>query len=623
MINVDSSGSQLIYEVDFSEATRHLLTISLWIPRAQQDRLTIIFPVWTPGSYMIREYTRNIESLTATAHSDRLEPSLGALSAQRFEKNTWQIETDSSAWVQVRYQLYCREMSVRTNWVERDFGFLTGAATFPFVEDRNTESIELRMTLLPGWDSVATSLAQLDRNGHEVRLRAQNYDDLVDSPIAVGSFPVCSFNVGEHLHYLANVGDDDMWNLEKAAEDVSKIVAAEQAFWGEVPYDDYWFINLLTETGGGLEHDNSTVLMASRWTMRKRESYLNWLALVSHEFFHTWNVRRLRPKALMSYDYEQEQYLRELWIAEGITSYFDDLFLVWSGLCTREEYLCRLSKNIQSVQTAPGRLVQGLAEASWDTWTKHYRPDENTQNARISYYLKGAVLAWILDTEMRRASGDQHDLAAIMKQLWQEFRHTGYTICDFERLVEQRCGSELREWLQVQVREPVELEFDGTLRHYGLRFKFGSGKKEGASDRPVCDVWIGSDSSAVDGRLCVRRVYRGSPSDLAGLNVDDELVGLDGYRLTPEAWPERLGMYQPGQELELLISRRGQLKQLRICLGRKPLHNWQLELDPAATAGARANLAKWLQRSDGCESSSALLPQTLASEPAAANRLVR
>jgi len=455
------------------------------------------------------------------------------------------------------------------------------------------------------WGSVATSLKQLDRTSHSVRLLAENFDDLVDSPIAVGSFPVRSFQVGERQHYLANVGNDDLWDLDKATADVAKIVSEEQRFWGDIPYNDYWFINLLTETGGGLEHDNSTVLMSSRWAMRKRESYLNWLALVSHEFFHTWNVRRLRPKALMNYDYQQELYLHELWIAEGITSYFDDLFLAWTGLCSRDEYLVRLSKNIQSVQTAPGRLVQGLADASWDTWIKHYRPDENTHNSRISYYLKGAILAWILDTEMRRISDDRHDLASVMKQLWQEFRHTGYTICDFERLVEQRCGTELREWLHAQVREPQELEFADTLRYYGLRFKVGNGKKEGAIERQVCDVWIGSDSSATDGRLYVRRVYRGSPSNMAGLNVDDELVGLDGYRLTPDAWPERLGMYQPGQELDLLIARRGHFKQLKITLGRKPVHNWQLEVDPAATQAARSNLDKWLQSPSSSEASSA------------------
>jgi len=585
--------------VDFSQASRHLLSISLWIPRAANNAVTIVFPVWTPGSYMVREYTRNIESLVASSHAAPHERTLENITSRRIGKNSWQFDTDLATWIQVRYHLYCREMSVRTNWIEQDFGFITGAAAFPYIEGRQSESIDVRLRVPESWGSVATSLKQLDRTSSAVRLRAESFDDLVDSPIAVGSFPVRSFDVGDRMHYFANVGSDErsdgLWDLDKATADVAKIVAEEQRFWGDVPYDNYWFINLLTETGGGLEHDNSTVLMSSRWAMRKRDSYLNWLALVSHEFFHTWNVRRLRPKAIMNYDYKQEQYLRELWIAEGITSYFDDLFLVWTGLCTREEYFCRLSKNIQAVQTAPGRLVQGLVDASWDTWVKHYRPDENTQNARISYYLKGAVLAWILDAEMRRLSDDEHDLAAVMKQLWQEFRHTGYTICDFERLVELQCGTELREWLHVQVREPQELDFVSTLRHFGLRFKAGNGKKEGACDKPTCDVWIGSDSSATESRLLVRRVYRGSPSDAAGLNVDDELVALDGYRLTADAWPERLGMYQPGQELELLVSRRGRIKQLTICLGRKPSHNWQLEIDPAATSAAKHNLNQWLR----------------------------
>ncbi len=603
MSKVVDTVLSLIYEVDFSQASRHLLSISLWIPPGANTVAKVVFPVWTPGSYMVREYTRNIESLVASCHAAPHEPKLAKLNSRRIGKNSWQFDVDSAAWIQVHYQLYCREMSVRTNWVEQEFGFITGAAAFPYIDGRQSASIDVRLQVPENWGSVATSLKQVDRSGNTVYLRANSFDELVDSPMAVGSFPVRSFEVGDRMHYLANVGSDEasndsgheLWDLDKAAADVATIVAEEQRFWGDIPYDDYWFINLITETGGGLEHDNSTVLMTSRWTMRKRDSYLNWLALVSHEFFHTWNVRRLRPKALMNYDYQQEQYLRELWIAEGITSYFDDLFLIWTGLCTREEYLCRLSKNIQAVQTAPGRLVQGLADASWDTWIKHYRPDENTQNARISYYLKGAVLAWILDAEMRRISDNQHDLSTIMRQLWQEFRHTGYTICDFERLVELRCGTELREWLQAQVREPQKLDFADTLRHFGLKFKAGNGKKEGACEKPSCDVWIGSDSSATEGRLLVRRVYRGSPSDAAGLNVDDELVALDGYRLTPDAWPDRLGMYQPGQELELLVARRGRLKQLKIRLGLKPTHNWQLEIDPAATSAGKHNLNQWLR----------------------------
>lgn len=609
MIHAIDKSPRSIYEVDFKDATRHLVQVTLWIPRlVTQPTLRIIFPVWTPGSYMVREYTRHIERFEVNAHETPQLSQSEPRSARRISKNIWEAEFDEANWLRVSYQLYCREMSVRTNWVEQDFGFITGAATFPLIADRQLEPIDVHLHTPQGWPSVATSLTQLSRNDRSLHLQATSFDDLVDSPIAVGDFPIRSFQVGGKQHYLANVGDNRYWDLDRAVADVEKIVTEEQKFWIDVPYDDYWFINLVTESGGGLEHDNSTVLMSNRWTMRRRDSYLNWLALVSHEFFHTWNVRRLRPKSLMTYDYEQEQYTRELWIAEGITSYFDDLLLVWSGLCSRDEYLCRLSKTIQSVQTAPGRLVQGLADASWDTWVKHYRPDENTQNARISYYLKGAALAWLLDSELQRLSDGKKSLHTVMLQLWHEFRHTGYSICDFERLIELHGSTELREWLHAHVRQPQELDYSPAMLHYGLRFRpsngngNGNAKKEGC-EKNVCDVWIGSDSTASEGRLLVRRVYRGSPSDHAGLNVDDELVGLDGYRLTPDAWPDRLGMYQPGQELDLLISRRGQLKTLRIVLGRKPGHNWQLEIDPAAPELAKVNLKQWLS----------LAPQPLSS----------
>ncbi len=237
MIDVAKDQSQLVYEVDFKEASRHLISISLWIRNvacghdATQETVKIIFPVWTPGSYMVREYTRNIESLVVTAHAVCGSESTRNVPVTRESKNVWQVEFEESDWIQVRYQLYCREMSVRTNWVESDFGFLTGAAAFPYIDGLQSEPIEIRLTGMPQWDSLATSLKQVERTEQAITLRAANYDDLVDSPIAIGRFPVKRFDVGEHAHYLANVGNDDLWDVDKAVADVSKIVAEEQRFW--------------------------------------------------------------------------------------------------------------------------------------------------------------------------------------------------------------------------------------------------------------------------------------------------------------------------------------------------------------------------------------------------------
>lgn len=581
------------YHVDFSDADRHLAHVTLWIPADPSGETSIAFPVWTPGSYMVREYTRNIESLQCAGETSRESKEQRTIAPQREGKNRWRFASDKDArWIRVQYSVYCRENSVRTNWIERDYGFLTGAAVFPYVVGSEASAIQVCINLPTHWPNHATSLQKIAEQEQLVTYLARNYDDLVDSPIVCGEFPIEQFDVGGSSHYFANVKGDGLWDLDRAIADMKTIVAEHQAFWGSVPYSEYWFLNLCTEAGGGLEHDNSTVLMCSRWTMRRRETYLNWLALVSHEFFHTWNVRRLRPKALMRYDYEQEQYTEELWIAEGITSYFDDLCLVRTGLCSRDEYLSRLTANVQAVQNAHGRFVQDLVNASWDTWTKHYRPDENTPNSRISYYLKGAVLAWLLDVQLQIKSNGKTSLGDAVRTLWQQHLEDGYTLDDFHRIIEELGGEDTRHWLETHVRGTDELELQPALSWLGLRLQEIEAPHV---EKAVAKVWIGSESTGTDGRLFVRRVFRNSPSDRAGLNVDDELISFDGYRVTPDTWPSRLEVYEPEQELELLVSRRGKILKLKIVLGHKPKHNWQIEIDPHAPAAALSMQTEWLR----------------------------
>jgi predicted metalloprotease with PDZ domain len=579
--------SPLLYSVKFSEYLHHLIEVDVWLSLASEQpshssspTLEFVFPVWTPGSYMVREYTRNIESISATVVDQVGGTQRSRLPLRRHGKNRWLVTPPPQARVVcLSYRLYCREMSVRTNWVESNYGFLTGAATFPYIDGQQELPISVELELPPDWQQLATALQQSHRHGQCVRLEATNYDELVDAPIVCGNFEVREFEAGERPHYLVNVGGDALWDLQRATQDVHTLVDFHQKFWNSVPYQHYWFLNLNTESRGGLEHDNSTVLMCSRWAMHRRESYLDWLALVSHEFFHTWNVRRLRPAALMHYDYEAEQFVEELWIAEGITSYFDDLALVRTGLCTRDEYLSRLTKIVQSVQAAPGRLVQDLRNASWDAWTKHYRPDENSGNSRISYYLKGAVVAWLLDVRLQQISQSELGLADVMRLLWQRHLSKGYTLHDFEQIVEELGNRALRQWLHATVREAMDVDYQPALEWLGLQFK----AEDSAKKTNFAKVWIGSQSTGSEGKLLVRNVLRGSPSDRAGLNVDDELLALDGYRLSPDTWPGHLDMFEPEQELQLLVSRRGKIVPLKITLGKKPpiTGNWLSIQQPA------------------------------------------
>ena len=572
------------YSIQFNDAPRHTIDIEMLIPTEGKPEIELMMPTWTPGSYLIREYARNIEEIRAYQIAD------GApLQLQKTEKNRWKVQTNSQPQVLVRYRLYCREMSVRTNWVEKDWALLTGAGTFLTVPTLQAHPHKVRLHLPDGWPDVATSLKRTSTQDAHT-LEAANYDELVDSPILLGALRQETVDVGGSAHRLATVADEHQWDTRKAATDAAKIIEQQQKFWGVVPYQNYVFLNVAAESGGGLEHDNSCVLMTGRWQQKKRESYLGWLSLVSHEFFHAWNVRRLRPNVLKNYDYEREQLFDELWIAEGITSYYDDLFVVRSGLMTSDEYLERLSKTIGGMQGTPGRQVQSLVDSSRDAWIKLYRPDENSSNARISYYVKGAVVAALLDAQIRIKTSGQRSLDDVMRRLWQDHLESGYTQADFNKIVADIAGAEVVSWLENCIHTTDELDYSPLFSAYGLQFK----QPKTPSPDEKQEVYFGADASVTDGRLMIKRIQRDSPAHKAGLNVDDEWIAINNFRIGND-WNDRLSHYQPDDEIEALISRRGKLIRVPVRLAIKPATNWKLEPTKEPTAEQKNAFAQWLQ----------------------------
>jgi predicted metalloprotease with PDZ domain len=355
------------YIVRFPQAQNHYAEVELRAATDGVDELELMIPVWTPGSYLIREYARHIE------HIEAHDGDGTTLSLHKPEKNRWTVTTGGAQQVVVNYRLYCREMSVRSNWVDGDFALINGAAAFVTPVAARKQKHRVTLELPVEWKTSVSSMVSTSKKTPHSYVAA-TYDELVDSPIVCGNPAVYSFKVGGVEHQLVNVGEGGVWDGPKSAADVERLVKEHHQMWGIVPYPRYVFFNLITESGGGLEHDNNTVMMTSRWSYRDREKYRRWLGLVSHEFFHTWNVRRLRPRALVEYDYESEQYFRSLWIAEGITSYYDDLTLARCGLFDRDQYLKMLSEQIEKLQRTPGRLVQSLSDSSHDTWIKLYRP---------------------------------------------------------------------------------------------------------------------------------------------------------------------------------------------------------------------------------------------------------
>ena len=587
--NGENNLSTVQYRLSFRQAETHRVDIEVSVPTDGKSEIEFMMPVWTPGSYLVREYARQVEQLIAVDGKTN-----APLAIKKKDKNHWLVDCAGAEEVAVHYTLYCHEMSVRTNWVERDFAFLTGAATFLTRSDMLDHPHIVRIDALPNWPKIATSLSTIDVREPWVR-RALSYDELVDSPILLGAIDIQTFDVGGAKHHLATLGGEPFWDTASAAKDVAKIVETEQAFWQEIPYQEYWFLNLATETGGGLEHDNSCVLMTGRWSQRQRTKYAEWLGLVSHEFFHTWNVRRLRPRELKQYDYNNEQYFHELWVAEGITSYYDELFVARSGLCKPKDYLEKLGKNIAAVQGAPGRLGQSLTESSFDAWIKYYRPDENANNSRISYYLKGALIGALLDVEIRSKSDGTKSLDDVMRLLWKSHRETGYTNEDFSRIVEEVAGTSYTDWLVQNLETTQEMDFAKMLDWYGLEWKTREPDKDAQADKPVFgNVYIGMDVLAQQGKAMVDKVTRDSPASQAGFNAGDEFISFDGFRITAETWTERLNSYRPNDVCKCLVARRGKMVELSIKLGSEPETSWKIVRVAKPTDEQEKHFRSWL-----------------------------
>jgi predicted metalloprotease with PDZ domain len=568
--------------------------------------------VWTPGSYLVREYAQFLDAVAATSASEAATP----LPITKSRKNRWTITTQGAPAVRVSYRVYCREMSVQANWVDAGFALLNGAPTFLSLVEPDGNDVrkakrphEVRLELPSDWSKSYTGLPSAP-DGQPHHYLAPDYDTLADCPIYAGNPSVYEFTVDGKPHYLINEGEAGVWDGPRSARDVEAIVRAERDFWGFLPYDKYLFFNLITESGGGLEHCNSTVLMTSRWNTRRRASYLGWLGLVAHEFFHTWNVKRLRPVELGPFDYENEVHTRSLWIAEGLTSYYDRLFVRRAGLCSNAEYLAgdppasgeKPRNDIDRLQDVPGRLVQPLEDSSYDTWIKFYRRNENTANTGISYYTKGAVVGWLLDARIRTATNNQKSLDDLMRLLYERYSGpVGYTPEDFRKAASEVAGTDLSAFFHRALETTDELDYDEALHTFGLRFvppKKTEPEKEKERDEDTeADSekgWLGLDTKNDAGRLIVSGVKRGTPAFDAGFNVNDEILAIGEVRVRPDGLSRRLEFYAPGETVSVLIARRDLLMRLEAKLAAEPKKRWSIQVDPKADEAARARRASWL-----------------------------
>jgi predicted metalloprotease with PDZ domain len=574
------------YTLSFPAPHTHYVEVRAEMPSAGRGRIDVMMAVWTPGSYLIREYERHVENIAASASGG------AALSIHKSAKNRWTIATQGAETVVITYRVYGREMSVRTNWIESGFALINGASTFLTLIESAARPHEITVLLAPAWSRSITALPAVTGAPH--RYCADTYDVLVDSPILAGNPAVYEFEIDGKVHRLADEGEAGVFNGARAVRDLEAIALEHHRFWGTVPYESYVCINMITESSGGLEHASSAVLMTSRWATRTRRAYVGWLELASHEFFHVWNGKRLRPIELGPFDYEREVHTHSLWVVEGITEYYGDLLLHRAGATTRDEFLSSLSDKIEALHTTPGRDVQSLTNASFDTWIKHYRPDENSPNSSMSYYIKGAVVAFLLDMKIRRLTRGARSLDHVMRAAFAKYSGArGYEEGEFRALVETIAGTSLEPFWSSALEGTAELDLPEAVDVVGLRFK----TREPLMGRQAGRATLGAVTRIDNGRLVVTQVRRGTAAYESGLNVDDEILAIDEFRVRADQLDARMEQYVSGDRVSILVARRDRLMRLDGRLSAEPLKAWVLEVDPRASTAQRRLLDLWLTES--------------------------
>jgi predicted metalloprotease with PDZ domain len=528
---------------------------------------------WTPGSYLIRDYARWTYRVEAEG-----------LPVERVASNRWKISCETGSPLEVRYEIMAGSWSVREAFVDPDLAVLNGAALF-LIPTWATGPFTVELELPEGWASVQTAMSSTGGG----QLRAPDVDTLLDSPMLVGNPVQSSFVAGGVEHEVVLIGETEHAALQELTEELQQMVPAALTLWGTPPpYEHYHFLWLLgTERGGGLEHAASTLLMSTPAATKNQRGSI--LRLAAHELLHAWNGKRLRPVGLGPFDYERPVHTPSLWLVEGVTSYYDDLVLAKAGLSSEEGVLADLSSAIRSVQTAPGRKIESLADASRYAWTGLYRRDADSPNRSVDYYDKGAVVAFLLDARLRRTSQGSRSLDDVLRALWAQHADRPYEETDVQRIVAELGSEEDATWLASAVHGTGELDYGGALQWFGLRWKSEGEPEENPAG------WWGTAPAEQGGKLVVTEVLQDTPAAAAGLSAGDEILGLGGYRVTHADLSDRLRLLGPGWTGELLVARRGRLHTLTITLGTDPAARWTLEPDPGASPLAVRRRRAWLQ----------------------------
>lgn len=539
-------ASKLTYHLSMPQPNSHYFAVKIDVQENTAAAQEFKLPVWTPGSYLVREFSKNLNQVRAIDAQGK------ELTVKKKAKNAWEVQCNGTASYTVFYEVYAFELSVRTPFLDNTHGFVAGAGVFMYTEETRNQLGVLKIYPHASFKKVSTALAPADFKSEPgcQSFVFKDYDQLVDSPIEIGNQQEFSFMAAGVRHRVAMYGEAN-YNTTDLQRDMAKVVESATAVFGSNPNQDYLFIvHNVTDGQGGLEHLNSCVLSVSRWSYTG-SNYLGFINLVAHEYFHLWNVKRIRPIELGPFNYDQECYTSLLWVMEGITSYYDELLLLRAGFYTKADFLNKLQSQINYVEGSPGSRVQPVAHASFDAWIKAYRPNENSANTTMTYYSRGAVIGAVLDAYLIQRSKGKQSLDGFMQLLYQKYAldlKRGFSETEFEQELSNYCGEDMHAFFTQYVNGTAIIPYQKYFEPMGLK----------VTDQTSTLTNFGAALEPGE-VLKVRTVRSGSAAEDAGISVGDEILACDGYRIDKAGLENKYNNLQPGVSMELLLSRDGKL----------------------------------------------------------------
>lgn len=596
------------YTVELLNPHAHIFKVILKIESPNKKGQILSLPAWIPGSYMIRDFAKNILNVNAFSNNK-------ALNIEKLDKSTWEIEATNSS-IEIVYEVYAWDLSVRSAHFDMTHAFFNGTSLF--LMPHGFEQSACNVTITKPTDSkysnwkVATSLQikETDSSGFG-SYKSIDYDDLIDHPVEIGTHSELDFSVENTIHKMAFTGIHRA-DSQRLIQDLTKICQTHCTMFGELPdLNEYLFMTMVTGDGyGGLEHRSSTSLMCSRDDLplptepvEPNEKYRNFLGLCSHEYFHTWNIKRIKPDVFMPYDLTTESYTRQLWAFEGITSYYDELALVRCGVISLDSYLELLGQTVTRVLRGKGRFNQSVAESSFEAWTKFYKQDESAPNTIVSYYAKGALLALCLDLTIRKNTNHEKSLDDVMRYLWINYGKKGIGLAEgeIENIASKVTNIDLTDFFNTYLYGLDDLPLKELLSSIGVSFNLrattsvddkGGKASKNSIDNPVS---IGARFTSNNFGAKITQVFSDESAERAGLSAGDVVIAINELQVNKTNIDKTIESYKVGDELIVHAFRRDELRAFKLVLNAAELTTCYLKVNQQASEKQIKSQNSWLQ----------------------------